>query len=293
MTEEIITENTIEVTDNSDYIGPDFKNVNTNRKRSRRRDFNEYGKVTQLVKKFKETNKDEDMLDVLKALEGIINTYTIIMSPGNANQQIHFNPYMKKFLGMFLTPAEQVNSTYQTYMQAVYRVRWIVRHYSYEDIYSQVVLILIDIIKKMKVIGDCDCIYYIQLVAKFKLHDFILKIAKDSIVNIKDIPISFSDNEDETQDDIIDRLSFNSEFLNYEDRIIEGLYDSVDVDCLDREDDLFKILTNYEKYIIYLLDYMCLSRKQILSVLKFENEFTLEERIEDIKEKLKVLASEK
>jgi hypothetical protein len=245
------------------------------------------------VRKYKETNDENDLLEILKALEGIINTYTIIIAPGNATQQIHLNPYMKKFLGMFLSPAEQVNSTYQTYMQAVYRIRWICRHLSYEDVYSLVVLTLIDAIKRMKIVGTCDCIYYIQLVTKFKLHSFILKIARDSSVNIKDLPISFNkENDENTDEEYIDRASFKDEDYYYEDSLIDHMYESVDIDCLIRDDDIFKYLTYYEKYIIYLIDYLCLSRKNILNILRFEKLEDLEEKIDDIKYKIRVLGKQ-
>lgn len=272
-----------------------FTDISSNKKRSKKREFNEYGLVTKLIATYKESERDEDLLAVLTALEGIINTFTIIICPGDATQQIHFNPYMKKFLGMFLTPAEQVNSNNLTYMQAVYRVRWIMRYFSYEDVYSYLVYELIKIIKSMKIITTngktCECIYYIQLVMKYKMHTWVLKNAKDVLVDLKEIP-SDSSNPEENLDDILDRISFNPENYRYEDNLISRMYDEVDLSILVMEHDIFKCFSHYEKYIIYLHDYLGLENKQIINILKFETLDELVDRLEDIRYKLNLINEE-
>lgn len=273
-------------------LGLDLKNVGKNKSRSKKKEFNEFSKVTELVKKFKASNKEEDLLEVLKSLEGIINTYTLMLAPGNAYQQIYITPYMKKFLGMFLSKTERTNSNNQTYYQAINRVRWIMRAYSYEDIYSHILCMLIQIIKNMKIIGDCDCIYYIQLVVKFKLHDFVVKVAKDVGVAISDIPLNHSE-EDESLEDILDRLSFNQEKIFEEEEIlINKTYDGLDVSILLRDDDIFKCFSPYEKYLIYLKDILGLTKRQVTSILKHESSIELEERYEDILYKCEIISKE-
>ena len=121
------------------------------------REFNEYGIVTQLVKKYKETNDEQDLIAILKALEGIINTYTIILSPGINSQPLAFiNPYMKKFLGMFFTPEERKNCDNNTYLKVIDRVRWVMRKYDYEDIYSHVIIILTQTVQSMNNYRDWE-----------------------------------------------------------------------------------------------------------------------------------------
>jgi len=270
-----------------------LSNISKNKKRSKKRDWNDYGLVTRLVEKYKKSNNENDLLEVIKALEGIINTYTIIITPGNASQQIFLNPYMKKFLYLFLSPEEKANLTYQTYMQAVYRIRWIMRHFSYEDIYNMVISIITETVRKMQVIEGCDCIYYIQFITKFQLHSRIMKHSNDAIVNVKDMPDKFEDENGETNDQI-DRLNYYYSSLvnDEEDKILNSIYDNIQISALVREDDIFKCLTYYEKYILYMIEYLGLDTKQILSVLKYETQEELNERIEDILYKIKILSNE-
>lgn len=283
----------IEDTDDNSF--KDLKNKQTKKKT---KNFNEYKVVTTLVKKYKETNKEEDLLKILSALEGIINSFTIILTPSHHNQQIFFNPYMKKFLYLFLAADEKINTSYATYMQAVYRVRWIMRHYTYEDIHNLVVSILVDTIKKMKVIDGCDCIYYIQFIAKFKMQNIIVKHTKDASVNILDMPNNFNDIDDsEDSNEEIDRLHYcYTTFQNKEeDKLLSKLYDNIDISVILREDDVFKCLTYYEKYILYLLYilyYKDGDLKNIINLLKYETIEELTERIEDIKYKLVMLNNE-
>lgn len=272
-----------------------FENITSNKKRSKRREFNEYGLVTELIAKYKETESDENMLAVLKALEGIINTFTIIMCPGDATQQIHLNPYMKKFLGMFLSPEEQTNSNNMTFMQAVYRVRWIMRYWTYEDVYSYIVAELIKIIKSMQIITTngktCECIYYIQLVIKYKMHTWVVKNAKDVLVDLKEMP-TVNGCDDECYEDVLDRISFNPENFFYEDALISSLYDEIDISILLNDRDVFKCFSYYERFIIYLHDYLNLENKQILNILKYETNDELVERLDDIRYKLELINNE-
>lgn len=278
--------------------GNSFKDLKNKQTKKKEKKFNEYGLVTSLVKKYKESNSDEDLLNVLTALEGIINSFTIILTPSHHNQQIFFNPYMKKFLYLFLKPEERINTSYATYMQAVYRVRWIMRFFTYEDVHNLVVSVLVDAIRKMHVIDGCDCIYYIQFIAKFKIQNLVIKQTKDVFVNILDMPNNF-DNSDETDEsnEEIDRLHYcYTTFTNKEEnKILSNLYDNLDITVILRDDDVFKCLTYYEKYILYLLYTLYYKEgdlRHILGILKYETAEELLERIEDIKYKLVVLNNE-
>lgn len=191
---------------------------------------------------------------------------------------------MKKFLGMFLTTEERVDCNNGTYMHAIERVRWVMRRYDYEDIYNQVLLILTQTIQSMKVIGDCDCIYFIQLIARYKMHDFVTKAGKDAASNTRDISRlgdSFGYDE-ESMEEALDRLTFNQSHLSYEDDLISSLIDNVDISILNRNDDIYRCFSAYEKFIMYLRNYLELTNRQILSVLKHETEEGLIERLEDI-----------
>lgn len=270
----------------------DLANIINNRKRSKKKDFNEFGIVTSLVKKYKESKREADLLEVIKNLEGIINTYTLMLAPGDVSQQIYITPYMKKFLGMFLTPDERANTSYTDFNQALARVRWVMRQSSYEDIYSYILGVLIQVIKTMKIVGDCDCIYYIQLIVRYKLHDLVMKTSKDASVNVADISSIDTYANEETFEETLDRLSFTPENMKYEDTLIAGFYVDVDISVLKRTDDVFKCFSYYEKYLIYLKDFLDLTNKQILNILKHETEAELIERFEDIKERLELLNSE-
>ena len=277
--------------------GPSLENITSNKKRSKKRDWNEYSKLTGIVRKYKDTNNEKYLIEAIKCLEGIINTFTLIICPGDANQQIgYLNPYMKKFLGMFLSPEERVNTTYNMYMQAVYRIRWIMRYWTYEDLYSYIVFELIKVIKSMRIITSngttCECFYYIQLVIKYKMSALIIKTAKDIMVDIKEMPSSFSDNNEESMEDILDRITFDPENYNYEDKIIDDFYGEIDLSTILNNTDIFKCFTYYEKYILYMHDYLGLTINKISSILKFDSLDELTERIEDIKLKLDVINKE-
>lgn len=270
----------------------DLANVANNQKRSKRKAFNEYGVVTDLVRKFKITNSEDDLLAVLSALEGIINTYTLMITPGDINQQIFITPYMKKFLGMFLTPDERTNTTNKTYTQAIARVRWIMRQYTYEDMYAKILEILIQAVRAMKIVGTCDCIYYLQLIVRYKLHDLIIKSTKDICVNLADIPTDLNE-EEESVEDVLDRISYNPERANYENELISNcFYNDISVGVLTRSDDIFKCFSHYEKFLIYLKGGLDLKIRQIYAILKFESSDELKERLDDIEYKLELLAKE-
>lgn len=270
--------------------------------------FNEYSTITTLVKKYKETQGNDDLLEIIKALEGIINTYTLVLTPGNANQQIYITPYMKKLLGMFLSPDERVGTNNESYNTALARVRWIMRHYTYEDIYSQILTILINVVKNLKIVGDCDCFYYIQWVMIFKVHKLIMDQTKDATVSLADISTNPNDvTNEEVLEDVLDRLSFDSENLMYEDKLLDKLCEADSINILTRSDDIFKCFSNYEKYLIYLFDYVVtievkpsdtvediIRRKYniILNLLKYETEEELIERYDDIRYKLTLIEQE-
>lgn len=289
----------------------DLQDVKQNRKRSKDKSnggFNEFSSITALVKKYKESNSNDDMVEILKALEGIINTFTLMLCPGNTNQQIYITPYMKKLLGMFLSKEEQANSSNDTYNQALARIRWIMRHYSYEDIYSHILLLLINVVKKLRIVGECDCFYYIQWVMKFKVHKYIMDQTKDATVNIADLsnnPNGFEG--DEVLEDVLDRLSFDPENLKYEEKLIDKYYESDTIAILARSDDIFKYLSRYEKYLLYLYDVVIevaykngdtaediklKKYNMILQLLKFETLEELQERFDDIVYKLELIEKE-
>lgn len=274
----------------------ELENVSKNKRRSKKKKFNEFSKVTDLVKAYKASDSDEDLLKVIEGVEGIINTYTIVLSPGNVGQQIYVTPYMKKFLGMFFSPEERANPSIQTYYKVIDRLRWIMRRFTYEDIYGEVLCHMINTIKKMKVVDKCDCIYYIQLILKFKIYDLILKVSNDAAAAVADVPLSFTLNEDgdhEQEEDAIQRLAFKREdYAEFEDEAITALYDDLSVDLLLREDDIFKAYSRYERYIIYLKDILGLTIRQILSILKHETDETLKARFADIESKCELIMNE-
>ena len=266
--------------------------IGSNKKRTKKREFNDFGKVTELVRAYKLSNSDDDLLGIIKALEGIINTYTLIISPGEINQQIHITPYMKKFLGMFFTPEERADGSTNAYQQTIARVRWIMRQYSYEDIYSYLLQVLIQSIKSMKVIGTCDCIYYIQLIVKYKLHDLIIKNAKDASTNLAEMPVNQLD-ENESQEDSLDRMVFTSEDLKYENKLLtDRFYDDITINVLINYGDIWKCFCPYEKYLLYLKDGLELTHKQMKSILRYETIISIKEKLEDIYFKLNLINEE-
>lgn len=261
-----------------------FKDISSNKKRAKTKKKNSYSLLTDLIKQYKKRKDEKIMLDIIKSLEGIINTFTIIITPGDPSQQIHLNPYMKKFIGMFLTKEEQVKTTYQTYMQAVYRIRWIMRYWTYEDLYSHMIAMIVDIVNKIEIVGTCDCFYYIQLVIKFKMHTLVAnKTAKDITVDIKEMPMEFnSAYVNDEQEDKIDRFTFDAENLFYEDKLINNLYSDIDLTILNNNEDIFKYFSPYEKYIIYLNNYLEYQPNRISSLLENETTTSISEYISDI-----------
>lgn len=255
--------------------------------------FNEFSSITVLVKKYKESQNNDDLLDIIKALEGIINTYTLMLTPGSVNQQIYITPYMKKLLGMFLAPEERVGSNNDSYNIALSRIRWIMRQYSYEDIYSQILYILLKVVKNIRIVGDCDCFYYIQWVMIFKVHKYIMDQTKDATVSLSDISNNPNDlNGEEVLEDALDRLSFDPENLNYEEKLLDN-FDEVDsINILTRDDDVFKSFSYYEKFLMYLAGYLEIDSKNILTLLKYETEEELLERFEDVRYKLNLIKTE-
>lgn len=270
----------------------ELSNLVLNKKRSKKRQKNDYGLITKLVVKYKKSQKESDLLEIIKNLEGIINSFTIIISPGNMYQQIHINPFMAKFIGMFFTKEEKSGkAAMQDYYNAISRIRWVMRHYDYEDIYSHVISELIKIINGMKVIENCDCIYYIQLVARYKMHDFVIKTSRDAGIAIADIPVN-KDGLDESPEEILDRLSFSQENLNKSEDAIIDLYDPDSIEILLRKDDIWKCFSYYEKYLIYLHDVMGLKKRQMVSILRHEKLCGVEERLADITEKCRIISNE-
>ena len=277
----------------------DLSDIKKNQKRKKNKangengGFNEFSSITVLVKKYKETQDNDDLLVIIKALEGIINTYTLMLTPGSVNQQIYITPYMKKLLGMFLAPEERTGTNNDSYNLALTRIRWIMRHYSYEDIYSQVLLILLKVVKNIRIVGDCDCFYYIQWVMIFKVHKYIMDQTKDATVSIADISTNPNDTTGEdVVEDVLDRLSFDPENLRYEEKLLDNYDEADSIGILIRQDDLFKSFTYYEKYLMYLAGYLEIDSKNILALLKYETEEELQERFEDIREKLTLIKEE-
>lgn len=249
-----------------------LNDISSNKTASKKRNFNNFGVVTELVKKYKESNDENDLLEIIKSLEGIINTYTLICAPAEAQQSMHITPYMKKFLGMFLTQEERVNTTFSSYLQSAQRIRWLLRHYSYEDIYSRLFEILIEIVRKMRVIGDCDCIYFIQKLTQYKMYDFVMKAAKDTMTHVQDV----SENTDTEYDEDDHRYyGFSMSEFSYgsDDFEVSNLFSNdIDVSCLFETFDFYKALTQYEKNLFYLLYGLSFSSRQILILLKHKDE---------------------
>ena len=266
---------------NSPNLG-DFK---ANKTRSKKREFNGYSLVTQLVKEYKVTKDKKVLLEIVKNLEGIINTYTLICTPSEVLQQFYITSHMKKFLGMFLTAEERVNTTNKTYLQAVQRVRWILRYYTYEDMYAKMVEIIIDIVTKMRVVGTCDCIYFIQKMVKFKVYDLIMKFTKDAAVNVQHTSSEPEDDDEDSLDSFLKHADGSSD--DYEGDLIHDLfYDDITVAILDNNFDFCKILTRYEKFLLYLRFGLNFSDKQINIILRHTDDLNLVEDFDVLKTKL-------
>lgn len=250
-----------------------LSDLGANKNISKKREFNDYSLITNLVKKYKETNSQDDLLEILKNLEGIVNTYTLICTPSDSRQSIHITPYMCKFLGMFLTKDERIQTTYPTYIQACQRIRWILRHYSYEDMYSRLLEILIEIIRKMKVVGDCDCIYFIQKMTQYKMYDLIMKASKDASTHTceSDLP---GEQGSSNEDFRWNRHNIDGNSINDEDWFYtpESLYTNISINALVENFDFYKLLSQYEKYLLYLSYGLFLTNKQIVLLVRHRRE---------------------
>lgn len=276
--------------------GPDLNNISKNKKASKKREFNDYSKLTGIVRSFKRTNDDKYLLEAIKCLEGLINTFTIIIAPGDSSQQIaYMNTYMKQFLYMFLSPDEKGGDiSYTVYMQAIYRIRWIMRRYDYEDVYSFVVSEIIKNIKSMKIIETnnsvCQCFYYIQMVVKYAVRHWIIRNTKDAMIHANES----SENEDSKEcfNDDIDVTLYHQNDLSFEDEFINSIYNNIDIDILTSEEGVYKIFSPYEKYILYLHDYLELTFQNICNILKYEEKEELIDVLKDIVYKLELINNE-
>lgn len=249
-------------------------NLSTNKSSSKKRTFNNFSVVTDLVRKFKETNNQEDLLEIIKNLEGIINTYTIMCTPPDSQQNIYITPYMKKFLGMFLTTEERVNTNNTTYLQAAQRVRWQLRHYTYEDMYSKLIEIIIEIVRKMRIVGDCDCIYFIQKMVQYKMYDLVMTLSKDLYSHVYDISdFGMTDDFDDDQDEDNSKFKYKS-IVNYQEQDLDFdlFYSNITLECLIEKFSFYKNLNQYEKFLYYLIYGLAYSDRQIFSVLKHKSE---------------------
>jgi hypothetical protein len=247
-------------------------NLSVNKSSSKKRAFNNFSVVTDLVRKFKESNNQSDLLEIIKNLEGIINTYTIMCTPPDSQQNIYITPYMKKFLGMFLTAEERINTNNTTYLQAAQRVRWQLRHYTYEDMYSKLIEIIIEIVRKMRIVGDCDCIYFIQKMVQYKMYDLVMTLSKDLYSHVYDtVDFTSDDSEDNNEDECKFKhkslINYNEHDINF-----ELFYSNVTLECLVEEFDFYKNLNQYEKFLYYLIYGLSYSNRQIFSVLKHKSE---------------------
>lgn len=246
-----------------------LNDLSANKNASKKREFNNFGTVTSLVKRYKETNKEEDLLEILKSLEGIINTYTLICTPSDSQQGIYITPYMCKFLGMFLTKEERANVNYNTYLQVCQRIRWTLRHFSYEDMYSRLLQILIEIIRKMKIVGDCDCIYYIQKMTQYKMFDLVKKTGKDATTHV----MEFDELEGNDDDDYKFKKAKVNIYIDYNDTdFTSSIYSDISITSLLEKFDFYKLLSQYEKYLLYLSYGLCFTNKQVILLLKHRKE---------------------
>lgn len=272
---------------------PDLSNVKTNKTRSKKREFNGYSIVTTLVKEYKRTKDEKILLEIVKNLEGIINTYTLVCTPAEVMQQFFITPHMKKFIGMFLTQEERVNTTNKTYLQAVQRIRWILRYYTYEDMYAKLVEIIIEIVTKMKVVGTCDCIYFIQKMVRFKMYDLVMKFTKDAGAHVQHLSSEAEEDADEDSLESFIKTSNTNEQVDYEESLIyEVFYRDIGISILDNNFDFCKVLTQYEKFLLYLKFGLTFSDKQINIILRHVDDFNLVEDFEKLEEKLYDISQE-
>lgn len=242
-------------------------NLSVNKSTSKIRAFNKFSVVTDLVRRFKETNDQKDLLEIIKNLEGIINTYTIMCTPPDPQQHIFITPYMKKFLGMFFTLEERANANNFTYLQAAQRVRWQLRHYTYEDMYSKLIEFIIEIVRKMRIVGDCDCIYFIQKMVQYKMYDLVMTLSKDLYSHVYDVSDYIPEEEDD--DEEFNKFKYKS-LVNYQEHDLdfELFYSNITLSCLTDDFSFYKYLNQYEKFLYYLIYGLMYSDRQVFSVLK-------------------------
>jgi hypothetical protein len=200
-------------------------------------------------------------------------------------------PYMKKFLGMFLTLEERVGTTNMTYMQVAQRIRWTLRHYSYEDMYNKLLEFLIEIVQKMKVIGDCDCIYFIQKMVQYKMYDLVRKASNDVTAHIQ----TLTEHEDNVIDD--DEYRYNSKSINdyfdkNKDINDEIFYSDVNINSLFENFDFYRYLSQYEKLLLYLYFGVTFTVKQISFIVKHKTEKEIHSDIDNLNEKLMAFSQE-
>lgn len=265
-----------------------LENLSANKSKPKSKKFNNYGVVTSLVVRFKTTNSEEDLLEIIKALEGIINTYTIICTPPDPQQNIFITPYMTRFLGMFLTPEERIGTTSYTYQQAVQRVRWQLRHYTYEDMYAKILEFIIEIVRKMRVIGDCDCIYFIQKMLQYKMYDLVIKMTKDLYSHVYDV-LDYAPNEDLEYETDADAHKFTFKSLSdFEENDIDFdlFYSNVNIDSIIDNFSFHSYLTQYEKFLYYLIYGLEYSDRQLVYVLRLKNNDEVQEAREFLHDKL-------
>lgn len=254
---------------------PDYSNLANNRQKSKKRAYNKFSVITDLIRKWKETKNEKDMLEILTNLSGIINTYTLILTPTDIDQKFHITKYMKRFIGMFFTEQEKLNPTDETYFQVTKRLRFILKHYEYEDLYSKIIEILIEIITKMKIIGTCDCIFYIQMLVKFRLHKLVIDAANDSmhysidtysLINKEEY---INKSELDVIEDVAAMANKNKEDIDIEDELINNLfYNDIDISILFKQGDIYTFLSKFERYLLYLKYGLGLSNNKILSLIK-------------------------
>jgi hypothetical protein len=278
----------------------DFGNFSKNKKATKNKaksgEFNSFSHITDLVKEYKRTDSNDDLLVILQAISGIINSYSLLFVPGSVTQQIFITPYMKRFLRMFFSESEKSRFDLEIYNIVIARIRWDMRHHTYEDVYAHVLFEMISTIKKCRIIGTCDIFYYFQHVLKYKLHNYVLKQSKDVFQQKVNIEPEESDDAD-TAESIIDRLSQTED--DFEDRALENIfYNDVDLSILLEDTYIWRYFSYYEKYIIYLkyglstIDNKPTKNNVILSIIKHETKEELEERLDDILYKMELLASE-
>lgn len=278
-----------------------FSDLKKNQTTSKKRKYNSYEQITELVKAYKETNDNDILLKIISELSGIINSFTIICTPKDLNQNIIITPYMKKLLGMFLSKKKNgtgisfINAN-DTYMNIVYKIRKIMRHYDYEDMYSKLIEFLIHTIKTMRIIGTCNCIYYIQLLLRYKMYNLIVRTARDASAHIHefDYVIESDDYNDLSLDNKIKRKMKKIDVLSTftSDEAINKIFcEDIDLIVIVNQNGIYKIFTQLEKQLIYLTYVLEYKENKILKMLNVQPE-ELNELYLSIDNKFKLIKQE-